>query len=149
MDIQDTVKQVSLTPQKEGSSLKRNRYQEAERRLVFYMLNHEEIIELYKQKVKFLSTETYRLLAKEIHYFYEEHGYIKEADFINVLLEDNELLNTFHEITSLDLEDTYKKEEIDEYIDTIYEYKIIKQIDYLKKKKKNSKTNIYLLEMYL
>ena len=138
MDIQDTVKQVSLTPQKEGSSLKRNRYQEAERRLVFYMLNHEEIIELYKQKVKFLSTETYRLLAKEIHYFYEEHGYIKEADFINVLLEDNELLNTFHEITSLDLKDTYKKEEIDEYIDTIYEYKIIKQIDYLKSEQKKT-----------
>ena len=136
VDLKDVVREETVSTPKPIKSLKMNRYQEAERRLIFYMLNHAEVIDLYKQKVKFLSTEKYRLLAKEINYFYEEHGYMKEADFINVLLEDTDLLNTFHEITSLSLKDTYKKEEMDEYIDTIYEYKIVKQIDYLKSEQK-------------
>lgn len=136
VDIKDVVKEVKTLPKEKKETLKINRYQEAERRFLFYMLNHEEVIDIYQKKVQFLSTEKYRLLAREINYFYEEHGYIKEADFINVILEDADLLKTFHEITSLDLKDIYTKEEMDEYVDTIYEYKIVKQIDYLKSEQK-------------
>ncbi len=138
--LSDT-KEIPITKEykkKKASSLKVNRYEEAERRLIFYMLNHEEIIKRYQRDVQFLSTERYRLLAKEINYFYEEHGYIKEADFINVLVEEKDLMQTLHEIMSLSLKDDYQKEEIEEYIATIYEYKIVNQINYLKNEQKNT-----------
>lgn len=136
VSIQQEEKNFSNKEKKNLKQERKNRYEEAERRLIFYMLNHEEIIHLYQKEVKFLSTERYRLLAKEINYFYEEHGYMKEADFINVLQEEEGLMNTFHEIMALPLKEEYKKEEITEYIHTIYEYKLIRQIEYLKSEQK-------------
>ncbi len=117
---------------------KQNRYIEAERRLIFYMLNNEPVIKLYQKQVKFLNTEKYRLLAKEINYFYKDNGYVNEADIFTYVRNDEELLKTLEEIASLDLKNEYSDDEIKDYVEAIHEYKLLNQIDYLKSEQKKA-----------
>jgi DNA primase len=123
---------------KEMKIKKQNRYVEAEKRLIFYMLNNINVVKIYQKQVKFLNIEKYRLLAKEINYFYKEQGYVKEADIFTYLRDDEELLKTLEEITSLDLKEECSEEEIQDYVDAIQEYKLLNQIEYLKKEQKKA-----------
>lgn len=111
---------------------KQNRYEEAEKRLLFYMLNNEEIIKEYKKKVHFLNISKYRILAKEITFFYEDNGYVKEADLISYFRTNDELSETLEEIMSLPLKEEYKKEEINDYIQAINQNKLENSMQYLK-----------------
>lgn len=119
-----------VEPKKEIKKL--NRYEEAEKRLLFYMLNSEEVVKEYKKKVHYLNISKYRLLAKEISYFYDDNGYVKEADLISYFRKDEELSATLEEIMSLQIKEEYKKEEIEDYIRAINENKIENSMKYLK-----------------
>ena len=119
-----------VEPKKEIKKL--NRYEEAEKRVLFYMLNSEEVVKEYKKKVHYLNISKYRLLAKEISYFYDDNGYVKEADLISYFRKDEELSATLEEIMSLQIKEEYKKEEIEDYIRAINENKIENSMKYLK-----------------
>ncbi len=141
--IKSQLKEVDLKKEPEPKLKTRktetqNRYIESERRLIFYMLNHVDVVKIYQKQVKFLATEKYRLLAKEINYFYKDNGYVSEADIFTYLRNDASLMKTLEEITSLDLKEEYTKEEIKDYVDAIFEYKVLNQIDYLKKEQKKT-----------
>ena len=101
-------------------------------RLLFYMLNHEDVIKEYKKRVHFLNISKYRLLAKEVTYFYDDNGYVKEADLVSYFRDNEELSNTLEEIMSLNIKEEYTKEEIDDYIMAINENKIENTMQYLK-----------------
>lgn len=104
-----------------------NKYEKAQMYLIYYMLNNKEVINLYEHKVKFIPIEEYRLLARSIYNFYKENKYISEADLISVINNDI-LISTLKKIQILDLKETYKLEEINDYIDTINEYNIKNEI---------------------
>lgn len=113
---------------------------EAEKRLIFYMLNNEEAIKAYQKQVKFLTVDKYRLLAKEINYFYKEKEYISEADFITSIRDDIEMSETLKEITSLN-EEEFNKEKLDGYIKRINNNHINSQIAYYNERLRKAKTN--------
>lgn len=127
--------------------VRNNRYVESEKRLVFYMLNHPDVVKVYQKQVKFLSTEKYRLLAKEISYFYKDHGFISEADMVSYLRDQVELKNTLDEIMALDLKEEYSKEEIQDYVTAINHYKLKNQIEYLKKEQKKTTDTLRKAEL--
>ncbi len=126
----DLKKEIEIVPKKQNK--RRNKYEEAEMRLLFYMLNHEDVIKEYKKRVHFLNISKYRLLAKEVTYFYDDNGYVKEADLVSYFRDNEELSNTLEEIMSLNIKEEYTKEEIDDYIMAINENKIENTMQYLK-----------------
>lgn len=114
---------------KKEENKKETKYIKAEKNFLFYMLNHVEVIKIYQKQVRFLNTTEYRLLAKEINYFYKDNGYISEADLITALRNDEDLTKTLNEIMSLPLKEEYTQEEINDYVTLINEDRINRQIE--------------------
>lgn len=110
---------------------KKTKYQKAEQNLIFYMLKSTEVIRLYDQKITYMPDEVYRTLAREISYFYSKYGYINTADLISSLT-DNNIIETLGQIEMLNLKDNYSVEEINDYINTIWEYNLNFEINSLK-----------------
>lgn len=119
-----------------------NKYQKAEQNLLYYMLNSTEIIQLYHNKVAYMPTERYRLLASELWCFYHKHGFYELADFLSTTSKTFE--QTINEILKLNLKENYSQEEINDYVQAIKEYnikyackqiqeKVKKEIDPIKK----------------
>lgn len=127
----ENVKTHEIIP-KTVSNKKETKYEKAEKNLLFYMLNSAEVIKIYQKQVKFLNIEKYRLLAKEINYFYKDNGYISEADIVSLLRNNKELSETLNEIMSLPLKEEYSNEEITDYVNLINETKINNQIERFK-----------------
>ena len=116
---------------------KHSKYEKAEQYLLYYMMNNKEVVKKYKMRVTYIPTERYRLLAREIDYYYTEHHDIKIADLISVLQDDKIMSDTILEIINLNIKENYSLEEIDDYIDTIASYNINNEIIRLQKLIKN------------
>lgn len=101
--------------------MKRNKYQLAEQYLIYYMLESQEVIQLYQKQVTYMPTKEYRMLALRISCFYKDNGFINVADFMTAIQEDQEMTKTLDEILSLDLKEDYTMNEIMDYIHTIHE----------------------------
>lgn len=116
-----TVHQIS-TPKVEQH--KTTKYDIAQRNLLYYMINSDEVIKIYNRKSIYFPTEKYRRLARKLNDFYKKHHEMNIADlYTEVELEENNL-STLQEIMSLNLKESYLEDEIQDYIDTIYEYNI-------------------------
>lgn len=117
------IKEIKKEPVETGKEViipKRNKYTKAEQNLLYYMLNSIEVIQIYHNKVAYMPTDRYRLLAKELWYFYQKHGFYELADFISTI--DESVQKTVDEILKLNLKEEYTDEEIKDYILTIREY---------------------------
>lgn len=125
---------IETTPKKEGN--KKTKYQKAEENLIFYMLKSTEVIRLYDQKITYMPDDNYRALAREISYFYKKNGYINSADLISVL-SDNTLIKVLGQIEMMNLKEEYTIDEINDYINTIWDYNIKYEINHLKNKIRN------------
>ena len=102
----------------------------AERNLIFYMLNSDNVIRRYMNKIVFLPTDSYRTLANKIRYFYEEHdNKFNVADFYTYIAngENESLQNTLDDILNMNLSQEYKEEEIEDYFKVINKYNLKKQ----------------------
>lgn len=97
------------------------------------MLKSTEVIRVYDKKITYMPDDTYRTLAREISYFYSKYGYINSADLISSLTDDN-IIKTLGQIEMLNLKDNYSLSEIDDYINTIWEYNLNFEINSLKEK---------------
>lgn len=115
---------------------KYDKYVKAEQYLLFYMFISKEVVKKYIRSIVFMPTEKYRLLAKEISYFYKTNGYVSIADLISQN-NDSELLKTINEIECLELRDNYSDEEIDDYIKVIEEFNVNFEINRLRNEMKN------------
>lgn len=138
IDIQTLKDQIKKPGKKTEIKKKKNndkstKYIKAERNLLYYMLEHEEVLQIYKKNVVFLPTERYRKLAREIDYFYKENEFIKLADIMTFVSENETLTNTINEILSLNLKEDYTKEEIEDYINTIQEFNLKTEQNRLKR----------------
>lgn len=101
-----------------------DKYTKAEQYLLYYMLESEEVIKIYRKKVTFMPTYRYRMLAREICYFYQEYHFINSADLITFLRNSKEEVETLKEIINLDIKENYTREEILDYIKLIRDYNI-------------------------
>lgn len=117
-------------------TIKYNKYDIAQRNLLFYMLRNNKVVNMVKNKVAFFPTDTYRHLSSELIYYFSKYGEVTIADFISYVSNDEELNNTLNEILNINKEEEYKEEEIEDYIKVLCNYN-----KELKKKKLENELN--------
>ncbi len=105
-----------------------DKYEQAESSLVYFMLKSEEVIKMYNKKVTYVPTKEYRMIAREISAFYKNFGFINEADFIDYVECDSDIMETINKINKTNHKETYKLEEIEDYINVIQDYNIREEI---------------------
>ncbi|MCD8562449.1 MAG: hypothetical protein LRY26_01610 [Bacilli bacterium] len=86
------------------------------------MLNSKEIIKKYINLDLYLPNKDYRLIAASIVGYYEQYKEIDLSKFMSFINNDPNKLKVLGEIISLNLKDTYKVEEIEDYINVIEDY---------------------------
>ena len=121
---------------KEEPKQKTTKYEQAEKKLVYYMLNSEEVIKMYDKKVSYMPDKEYRQLAREISAFYKNNGIMNEADFIDYIEADEELTETIKKVNQNMKNEKYTEEEINDYIKVIKEYNIKNAIKRMQEKMK-------------
>ncbi len=114
-----------------------DKYEKAESALVYYMLKSPEVITMYNNRVTYIPEKEYRSLAREISAFYKNFGFIDEADFIDYVECDPDLMATISKINKTNTKDTYTLEEIEDYINVIKAYNVQEEIKRLTDKMKN------------
>lgn len=98
---------------------RRDKYSNAGRCLLYYMIKDEKILTLVEEKVPYFNEQEVRILSNEIIYYYHKYGTINEADFISYISTKDELNKFFKEIINMNLKDNYSKEEINDYINLV------------------------------
>lgn len=98
---------------------RRDKYSNAGRSLLYYMIKDEKILTLVEEKVPYFNEQEVRILSNEIIYYYHKYGTINEADFISYISTKDELNKVFKEIINMNLKDSYSKEEINDYINLV------------------------------
>lgn len=132
----DKIKIKNAPKPKPKPKEKTSKYDIAQRNLIYYMLRSPEVIKMYTNKVTYMPNEEYRMLAREIKIFYNNEGYIKEADLIDSVECDEEVLNTLSKVEEANLNENYSIEEIEDYIKVIKDYNIKNETNRLKTKMK-------------
>ena len=108
----------------------------ASRRLVYYMLKDNQLINKIEEQVTFIPNNTIRNLVNEIIYYYHKYGVMKIADFISYINQQEAVNKLLSEIINMNLKEEYTDEEIDDYIKVINAYPIKNKINDLNKKLK-------------
>jgi DNA primase len=116
---------------------KLSKYEKAEQSLLYYMLNNKEVITIYNKNVTCLPSKLGRSLANRINAFYEQYNEMNIADFMSTI-EDPILTKYVGDILSLNLNDLYKIDEINDYIKAINDYNYELAADKLNNKLKNA-----------
>lgn len=120
------------TPVIKPITIKENKYDQAQAALLFYMLRNSEVINKVKASSIYFPNQEYRLLYREIEYFYDQNHTMIAADFFSDLEES--MMKTVGKIESLPMKEEYTSIQIQDYIDAIMEKNIEDQIDRLEKK---------------
>lgn len=113
-------KQSTPSIVKNHPKIKYNKFQKAEQRICFHMLFHKEARKLYENEVSYLPTPKYRYLACEIIHF--DKGNFNLAEFKHSIDSKKELMDAVLELESLNINENYLQEEMDDYIYMIKVY---------------------------
>lgn len=124
-----------------------NKYQISEFRIIYLMLNHDEVIRIYENRLGHLINDNMKRLANEIVYYKDKNNGFNLSLFMNYLMDKEELNNALNEVLNYNNEENYSEEEIEDYISTIEEGTYKKEVEKLKQKMKetldiNEKTKI-------
>ena len=103
-----------LTKKEEGID---DKYHNAEKGLLFYMMNSRDVSDLYEVKLGFMYDDDYRIIASYIVDYYHNHNTMDIAQFIDVLPE--KLVNTIIDIYEMNLPLPYEDKAIEDYIRNI------------------------------
>ncbi len=109
-----------------------NKYQKAERYLLYYMLHDKKVSAVYENKIGFMYEDKNRIAASYIVDYYRNHEAIQIASFINTL-NDNELVDYILEVYDEDLPKLESLAAVDDYIETIRQHARALEIADLKK----------------
>lgn len=103
---------------------KYNKYDLSEIRILYLMLNYEEIINVFENRLGSLINDDRSMLAYKIMEFRNDYGYFSYSDFIDYIKDDEKLINVLNEVNMCYNKETYCDEELDDYINTIKEYSV-------------------------
>ena len=109
----------------------KNKYDKASYKLLYYMLNDIDIILMYQNRNVMFSNNLYRNLANEILYFYKNYGTISSASLITKLEDKKELIDLVLDIESMNYQEKYNREELDDCIEILKMETIEKEINRL------------------
>ncbi len=134
--INDMVKSIPKNEVKvitKRTSLKKDKYQKAEEYLVHYMLRNVDAVLIYQNNVSYLNDPMLSKIAMEILEFYEINRYINITDF-TVFLEDKiDLIEKSLIIDGLSLPDEVNTDILMDYVKTIDEGILKREIEKTKK----------------
>ncbi len=134
--INDMVKSIPKNEVKvitKRTSLKKDKYQKAEEYLVHYMLRNVDAVLIYQNNVSYLNDPMLSKIAMEILEFYEINRYINITDF-TVFLEDKiDLIEKSLIIDDLSLPDEVNTDILMDYVKTIDEGILKREIEKTKK----------------
>lgn len=115
------------------TSLKKDKYQKAEEYLVHYMLRNVDAVLIYQNNVSYLNDPILSKIAMQILEFYEINRYINITDF-TVFLEDKiDLIEKSLIIDDLSLPDEVNTDILMDYVKTIDEGILKREIEKTKK----------------
>lgn len=116
-----------------------DKYDQAQRALIYYMLKNKEVIKIYNNKKIFLPTEKYRHLVQEIVSYYKINGIINIADLITELSKNNtDLVSLVGNIDeSSDFKEEFTYDEINDYIKVITEFNVKHELKKIKEQMKS------------
>ncbi len=140
LDVETINSLISNIPKKERKiitkpkSIKKNKYEKAEEYLIYYMLKKEDVILLYQNKVSYLTNKKLAMIAIKILEFYEQKHYINVTDFSLFLQDEDELIKEVLRIDGLNMPDEVDDKVIEEYIKTIDEGILKREIEKTKNK---------------
>ncbi|WP_294577775.1 DNA primase [uncultured Thomasclavelia sp.] len=101
-----------------------NKYDQAQRDLLYYMLLDKNVAMTYVAKAGFMVDDTYRLLASYIVDYYRQKPILEIADFIDGI-EDENLVQNIIEISQLNLPKEIDMQAINDYINVIKDETVV------------------------
>ena len=145
-DIDDSVirnKIKVITPKKEETKKevihkKYNKYDLSEIRILYLMMNYDDVILYFENSLGYLIHSNMSALAYKIVEFRNEFGYFDYFDFQNYIMEDEKLMETLNEVMSEHNDKEYTEEEHEKNINNIKEYSVKQRINELKKEMKET-----------
>ena len=109
-----------------------DKYDKSELRILYLMLNYEDVILYFENTLGYLIQDDKSLLAYKIIEFRNDYGYYNYSDFVDYISDNEKLMNVLKEVMKYHNNEDYTMEELDDYINTIKMYSIKKRIDTLK-----------------
>ena len=121
----------------EPKKLNKDKYYIATYKLLYCLIINKKCLEEFDEgRINFLNEEE-RFLASEISYYYKKYGSITVADFYTYINSKEKLKEVFDRIFELDLEKEITDKEIDDYINTLKEFRVKEEIKKLKQQIKD------------
>lgn len=134
--INDMVKSMPKSEIKiinKRTSLKKDKYQKAEEYLVHYMLRNVDAVLIYQNNVSYLNDPILSKIAMQILEFYEINRYINITDFTVFLEDKTDLIEKSLIIDDLSLPDKVNVDILMDYVKTIDEGILKREIEKTKK----------------
>lgn len=116
--------------------VKHDHQDEVAMRILYYMMNGQKYVNLYKKKLGYITDEKLRIIANEILYYSGIHNKIDVADFITYM-SDKDNFKMVTEIVGMNMQEELSEENMLEYITSYYRLMVKKQINDLKIQMKN------------
>lgn len=101
---------------KKEDNNKKDLYAMGTEKILFFMMNGEEYVSKYQQKLGYFAEEKYRSIANEIVYYLNQNGEITVADFITYIQDKDEIKSLVMEIVNDSINDEVTMEAMDDYI---------------------------------
>ena len=134
--INDMVKSIPKNEIKvitKRTSLEKDKYQKAEEYLVHYMLRNVDAVLIYQNNVSYLNDPILSKIAMQILEFYEINRYINITDFTVFLEDKTDLIEKSLIIDDLSLPDEVNTDILMDYVKTIDEGILKREIEKTKK----------------
>lgn len=125
------VRQPVISPVVRNDYKRLDKYQKAERHLLFYMLHDKKVCDLYEQKIGFMFDDLNRIIASYIVDYYRTKEKMTIASFISYI-QNTKMVEYVLEIMDENLPEEVEMKVIEDYIETIKINTQAKEIEQLK-----------------
>ncbi len=131
--IKVNVENKKVDVNKEEKKKKYNKYDLSEIRILYLMMNYDDVILYFENSLGYLIHDNMSNLAYKIIEFRNDRGYFDYFDFQNYIIEDEDLTSTLNEVMSVHNDKEYEESELEKCINIIKEYSVKRRIESLKK----------------
>lgn len=131
--IKINVETKKVEVNKEEKKKKYNKYDLSEIRILYLMMNYDDVILYFENSLGYLIHDNMSNLAYKIIEFRNDRGYFDYFDFQNYIIEDEDLTNTLNEVMSVHNDKEYEESELEKCINIVKEYSVKRRIESLKK----------------
>ncbi|NLC48029.1 MAG: DNA primase [Tenericutes bacterium] len=110
-----------------------NKYDISEIRILYLMINYDDVILYFENSLGYLIHDNMSQLAYKIIEFRNDYGYFNYSDFIDYISDAEELNKTLKEVMKYHHNEEYTLDELEDYINTVKEFSIKRRIESLKR----------------